>query len=170
MRVWGLADPRYLNRHHLLGEHREIHVLCKRRNGPGPEFSRFWETGKRGRSALILRHELVRVAMNVRWPGKHKRAVHKTPVKWHLLIEMDRTFLRLYAKTCRDEMDTWLLTPEANQHRFRIQMHGRSFPATRLEGLADTPWERDGMTLTEYLAIGDKWRRSMYHHKGGPGH
>lgn len=164
MRVWGLADPRYLNRHHLLAEHREIHVLGKRRNGPGPEFDRFWKT-KQGRSALILRHELVRVAMNVRWLGKHKRGVHKTPVKHWLMLPRHKRVLYLYAKACHDEMDSWLLVPETNNQRFSIWMHGISFPATELEGYADTPWRRDGITLLEYLAIGDKWRRSMYHHK-----
>lgn len=170
MRVWGLADPRYLNRHHLLGEHREIHVLCKRKNGPGPEFDRFWETGNLGKSALILRHELVRVAMNVRWPGRHKRGVHKTPVRWDLMIDMHKYRLYQYARACKDEMDSWLLMPQANQQRFKIWMHGAAFPASRLEGFADTPWERDGIDFTEYLVIGDKWRRDQYHHKGGKSH
>lgn len=158
MRIWGVADPRYLRVQHLHDEHKAIHFLAKRGNGPGPEFDRFWST-RRGRSALLLRHELVRVAMNVRWPGHHKRGRHPTPVRWEFLLDRDKSVLRKYAVACRNEMDSWLLTPEINQQRFSIWMHGCSFPATRNEDLADTPWRLEGTTLTEYLRVEDKWRK-----------
>lgn len=163
MRVWGYADPRLLNRQHLLGEHGEIHVLNKLENGPGPEWTRFWED-THGKSCLLLRHELCRVEMNWRWQGHHTRENHPTPVRYDLMLPLHKAVLIKYIARLRAMRDNAQHTEAV---WFRKLMVKAKFPRTLLEGEADTPWDRDSMLLRTYLEIGDDWRRQKHHYKPG---
>ena len=140
MRIWALADPRFLNRKHLLGEHVEAHMLLAALDGRGwtshPETLRF-----EGRPELVaLRHELLREEMDRRWPGRHDDGRHKTPVQ--LTDEMGQIF------ACYRGHDDLA-------DAFTFVLEGVEWPAPAFG--ADSPWERDQMTQAQYRALGDDW-------------
>lgn len=171
MRIWGHADPRLLNNKHLLGEHREVHALLNDHFnwGTNPEYRRFADLGARGRALLVLRHELLRVAMNVRWPNVHSRVAHGSPMSARdlsLLTPRMLGVLKIY------ERDSYIVERhrydvDAVHARFGTMMASLRHPPCRLEGQAETPWDRDGLTLDEYLLLGNSWTKSI-HHKGKP--
>jgi len=147
MRLWAAADPRLLCRKHLLGEHLEAHMLFRAvHDGAGwihhPEAKRF-----EGRPDLIvLRHELLVSEMLVRWP-KPPGEGDRTPLTWNVM-DIDHIG---YATAYRhgmigfDDIDvSWPPSPFG----------------------ADTPWDRDGMTMEQYVALGDSWN-ALEHKNGG---
>lgn len=166
MRVWDGADPRLLNRKHLLAEHREIHALLNWDFpwGTNPEARRFIDLGDRGRSLLVLRHELLRVGMAVRWGvGRHGRDMHGTPADTDELSPRAAKALLLY------EREALPLGPGRSPVQadafFRRLMAPMHWPLCYLEGGANTPWDRDGISMREYVKVGDGWKRARYHHK-----
>ena len=155
-RVWGMADPRFLNYDDLMAEHKTIHRLCSEANINEPDHERFWEQGVRARSLLMLRHEMVRTAMNLRWPGAHTRSRHPTPVAYKLMQPAHKNFLVRYVHSVKTERNTYRKMPWAIQHRFQLWMHGQGFPGTQNRDRAETPWDFEGITFQEYLSKGDK--------------
>lgn len=166
MRVWNNTDPRLLNRKHLLAEHREVHALLNDDHnwGSNPEYRRFKDLGGRGRSLLCLRHELLRVAMILRWGlTKHSRDQHETPVNSAAMSSRASTALVLYerhALPIPHPTNAYVI-----QHFFRSLMAPMNWPRCRLEGGATTPWGRDGILASTYIRAGDSWERAEFHHK-----
>lgn len=190
MRVWDGADPRLLNRKHLLAEHREVHALLNEDFpwGTNPEAVRF--QGPRGKSLLILRHELLRVGMAVRWgTDRHGREahaerardpeLHRRRVDLDLLSPRAQAALLLYERHALPMRrvtepgpdgswppDEWIRpTPFESQAFFRRLMAAFDWPPCRLEGGATTPWHRDGIPASQYVRVGDAWNRIDFHHK-----
>jgi hypothetical protein len=154
MRVWTRTPPHLLNRKHLLGEHQEVHVLI---NGFGSDrgYSRHAEArnfasfGRKGLEALVVRHEMIRVAMDHRWSGRHDSYTHPTPVDSTLMDVVESWLVREYeemlsASTC----DSWI-------EWFDDAMESIDFPRSALAD--DRPWDRDRMTMDWYLSLGNDW-------------
>lgn len=161
MRVWATADPRHLNRKHLLGEHVEVHMLIKAvYGGKGwihhPEAKRFAADPE----FLIFRHELLRIELDRRWPGRHTPNKHKTPVREHLLTADRLAFLLTYRDGLYDE---WCDEREQAE-MFDLCMR-TLFNSPPPSFTHDTPWDRDEMTIFEYTDLGDAWNAAE-HKKG----
>jgi hypothetical protein len=142
MKVWGFTDPRSLKDKHLLGEHLEIHTCISGgwENHPESLFNRFdgdlrWP---------VFRHELIRLAMNQRWQGRHTLDAHKSPIDDDLLDNDFRSWIRDYESTL--DLDL----PDA-QELFELIMTEIDFPETGLD--YDRPWEREGISMNEYWAL-----------------
>lgn len=162
MRVWNDTDPRLLNRKHLLAEHREVHALLNDDHnwGTNPEYVRFARLGPRGRSLLVLRHELLRVAMHVRYQ-RHTRDLHSTPVDEGELSPRAAGVLLAYERHCIEAPTN----PYIIQHYFRSLMSYVNYPPCTLAGGATTPWHRDSIPASVYVRTGDAWQRSRFHHR-----
>jgi hypothetical protein len=158
MRVWGYTAPNLLNRKHLLGGHVELHVLEKGgwKNHPESLAKRF--SGDDGIWYLRLHHELLRIAMMQRWGSKHAPHKHATPVvlkgcpAWVVEAQVDYSDILMKSTNAQDCQDRFV--------RLMTEIH---FPLTALD--CDDPWTRDGMTMQEYLEVGDDWQLEV--HKRG---
>ena len=137
MRVWD-CDPRLLADAHLLGEHREIHMLIGGNMPSHPEWLRFAADP----DCLALRHECVRQAMMERYGRQHSLRRHRTPVK--------------LSKILRDgPLQAWI---EERISYKRLMMIVGMEP-TRLEH--GTPWERDAVPKAWYLAHRHDWSHEL---------
>lgn len=170
MRVW-LADPCYLSTPHLLGAHNELHALIRVVGGESegwarhPEALRFSEVDG-GLGWLLLMHELTRVAMDLRWPGRHGCGVHLSPV---VGLGCHVSELVFFEGVCSggDVFPSVAVGGEQRRGSFRSWLLGRGFPLTRLEH--DTPWERDAVPFSWYRDHERDWSHALvdaYH--GGP--
>lgn len=157
MRVWGLAHPAYLGSKHLLGEHVENHQLLNatsaRRAHPSviaagggsgwmnhPEAARF--DGENGRLWLIVRHELLRLEMLSRFGPQHAVGKHGSPAMGAGMRSVELQWIEVTMMGL-----VRVLPPD-----FTEAIRGVGFPPTRLEH--DTPWDRDGQSLEEYIDTG----------------
>lgn len=149
MRIWGAAHPRLLNNKHLLGEHREVHALLNDDYNwsTNPEYHRFQCKG--GRIYLYFRHELLRLEMKRRFGLQHKRKRHLTPIDSRVLPKSMVGYLAGFNKRPADD------------EAFKAAMTRFRFPPAALG--ADTPWERDHMTLRRYTRIGESWSKAKHH-------
>jgi pyrimidine dimer DNA glycosylase len=155
MRVWS-TPPHLLCTRHLLGEHNEIHTLIKGfGSGRGydlhPQAQRFVVLGSSGLDLLRLRHELIRCAMERRWPGNHDSYVHPTPAEPEMAwrFEMVRAYEHLAFMSPQVEVD-WMMH----------ELEKDGWPGALDH---DHPWQRDRMTLEQYVGLGhDGWTRE-YH-------
>ncbi len=129
MRIWDIP-PEYLDRDHLLGEHRELHalwvILVDKRTGyrHHPETLRW--VGKLG--ALHRRHEMLAAEM------QRRGYRHESPLDWGAVppgerdLEQDEQLLTISEQFALLRRKGGLLSPPPD-------LHERSAP---LEGLSET--------------------------------
>jgi hypothetical protein len=144
--IYGYADPRRLTDLDLAKEHRFIHEISKRDSSEHPDCELFWASPYNV-SCLLLRHELVRAEANMRWPGKHKRGVHPTPVLWKYMAKAHKQMYVTYAHTILHHRQLHVGTQVSQQLWFARRMKDLKFPDRR----GDTPWDQQGLLIVEYL-------------------
>ena len=151
-RVWGKADPTLLSHSDLTIEHRHTHEMLddvlsgKLQYGDSKRFD-----SKFGQSCLVLRHEMVRLALNYRFPGHHTSKKHPTPIDIGLLTE-EHVWCRLtYAKWIAGSFDQMVPRSGApftsNQDFIQMMKVHAHFPMRK----TDTPWEARGTDMDMYL-------------------
>ena len=148
MRVWGYADPRLLAPEHLLAEHREVHALLNTDYNWSTNPEALDNRYKGHITFLIFRHEILRIGMNLRWQGQHAHIAHPTPVDLMLMRPGHQKLVHHY-----ERLSLKIGHYEEFDYDFRDLAGKAKFPRTKLEGRADTPWERDGISLKDYLSM-----------------
>jgi hypothetical protein len=164
VKIWGATDPRFLNRKHLLGEHQEIHTCLA---GATPQHCESLMVRFGGDERWpAFRHELLRLEMDRRWPGRHDPYVHPSKVDDDILRSLSNT-----QRSIIDDYEDAIHSGRWTFGRFVIRDDGVvevdmdftglmdeiGFPGPVAPIDYDTPWQRDRMTFSDYMALGDKW-------------
>lgn len=167
MRIWSDANPVLLNREDLGREHRHIHEIATAGKDPEAlsldrEMVDRWMGDVEMRRALIFRHELVRLALNYRWPGHHRTGRHPTPMKRSALNDAQAWALRNFAgqlkRAYQQEIPPSCAPHECN-NQFIVMMKQVEFPRDPIH--TETPWKALGIEILEYVTGDNYWHDDL---------